>query len=1030
MIGLLNLHSHYSLLKGVSKLDEIIKYAKEQGHDAIALTDSSNVYGAIFFYKQCIKEGIKPIIGTTIDIQNPGKEKAKLVLLAKNKEGYSNILKAITLVNFSESKDISLDTLKDISKGVIAIIPPLNGDILVKGEDCIKTYKEIFKDIYIGISNQDHTPIDGTKTENKTEEYIKLSKKYKVKTIPLPLSYYPTKEKETIFKLLLKIGGDHTSPFVGDRYNDMYMQSSDEIRGWADEDSLKNLSELIESIDFDFEFGEWIFPITPGVEKNQEETTLRDLVEQGLEVRNLKKTKEVEERINYELGVIKDKGYIDYFLTTKNIVDYMHNNDILTTTRGSSAGSLVSYLLKITNVNPLEFNLPFERFLNPFRPSAPDIDIDIADNRRDDVIKYISETFGKDKVAQISTFGTMMARGAVRDTARGLGYSYGIGDRISKLIPLGKQGFPMYIDLALTQVKELKELYDKDEDVKTIIDTAKQIEGNARHISVHAAGVVISPKTLTEYTALQEDYKHGKAITQYEMNQLEDLGLLKFDILGITNLSILHDAIKNIKETQGIDIDLDKIPWDDKKTFKMFAAGQTVGVFQLGGGGMISVLKKMKPERLYDIAVVIALFRPGPMKNIDLYIERKNNPNGVKYMHKGMEKYLKDSYGVLVFQDDLLFTAIELAGYNWEEVDVFRKAVGKKIPELMKEQEALFQEKMIKHSKVSKAVAKQIWELFDPFKGYGFNKAHAMSYAQVSYQTAYMKANYPAEYLAAHLTFVQGDLESVEELIYEAKRMGLKILPPDINKSLKSFSVQDGAIRIGLHGIKNVGGNVVESIIEERSKGEFVDFQDFIVRMSKDGLTNRRSLEAMIKVGVFDSFEERNKLLFNLDIVVECFKERKKEPEQQNTLFGASTPNDITIDLKDTKPSSYLQNLYWEKEYLGVFTTGHPLTNFRKSRDTIREIKEMNIGETVSVVGVIETMKKFINKSGEKMYFITIGDDDNEKIECVCSPRQTAEHEEILVLNKPAKINGKISKREGYDSSIDIDMIDIPKLLS
>ena len=800
----------------------------------------------------------------------------------------------------------------------------------------------------------------------------------------------------------------------------------------------EHLSTLIQSIDWELNLGNWVFPTppVPASDTRPHKEILRGYVEQGYEKSRNKKTEETEKRVNFELGIIIDRGYTDYFLTVIDLIHHMHTNGILTTTRGSAAGSLVSYLAGITNVDPLKYQLPFERFLNPFRPSPPDIDMDIADDRRGEVIEYIASQFGEEKMAQIGTLGTMMARAAVRDTARGLGYSYMNGDRIARLIPMGMQGAPMYIDKAMDEVPELKELYQSDETARHIIDVAKKIEGNARHLSVHAAGVVISPTTIIEYTPLEKDTKKNTKhpITQYNMHAVESAGLLKFDILGLTNLAVLADALKLTKEDRDKSIDIERVPLNDEKTFSMISRGHTTGIFQMGGSGMTSVLRRLQPTSIHDIAAVIALYRPGPMRNIDEYIERKQGRKSISYMHPNMEKFLKPSYGVLVYQDDLLYTAIEIAGYDWKEVDVFRKAVGKKIPELMAQQEKIFKARAKEKSAMTDAQANRLWDLFDPFKGYGFNKAHAMSYAKVTYQTAYMKANYPAQYMTAHLSAVTGETDNIAELLYESKRIGLTVLPPDINKSEVLFSTEKGEgehenIRIGLATIKQAGTGGTEAIIAEREKnGIYTSITDFLTRVAPYNVINRRNLEALVKVGVFDTLEKRDILMENISTLLKCIKETGKSDEEQCALFTAQPQ--VVLSLQEPKmPLSKAQALYWEKELLGVYVSGHPLNLFKKEGLHLSDVKRREQNSRVVTTAVISTITPFRNKAGEKMCFLTLEDDKNDKLEAVCFPQQVQEYEDLIAPYRPIKIRGSTSLRND-EITIRVDNIENPIAVS
>ena len=1054
MFGYLNVHSHYSLLRGVSKVPKILEKAKETNCDAVALTDMHNMYGAVEFYKKSQDFGIRPILGTTLFVRYPGYQlHVPLVLLAQTKEGYHNILSLITEAHFTAhtTPSVTREQLEVKKNGTIALLPALHNPVqraLIHQDESgaresLIAFKTIFgNNLFIGISPQNPTPLDGTAIVAPTEAIITLARQENVGIVPAPSIYLLEDADREARNVLLRIQQVILTHLEEEVFEDpLLFPDRNVIETWCKTicpEALQTLSNLIAGIDWELDLGNWVFP-NPPVESNVRDHAkiLKEYVEEGFARRGLQKTKEIEDRVSFELEVIISRGYTDYFLTVIDLIRYMHQNGILTTTRGSAAGSMVSYLAGITNVNPIEYQLPFERFLNPFRPSPPDIDIDIADNRRNEVIDHIIERFGREKVAQIGTMGTMMARAAVRDTARALGYSYMTGDRIAKLIPFGAQGAPMYIRTALGEgegesgEKDLIDLHKNDETVQHIIRVAKKIEGNARHISVHAAGVVISPTTVVDYTPLERDPKGvtNRPITQYDMHAVEDAGLLKFDILGLTNLAILADAIKLTKKDKKIDIDVEKIPLGDKKTYSMIGNGFTIGVFQLGGTGMTSVLKRMKPSSMYDIAAIVALYRPGPMGNIDEYIDRKQGKKPATYIHPKMETFLKNSYGVLVYQDDLLSTAIEIAGYDWKEVDVFRKAVGKKIPELMAEQEKIFKQRAKEKSGLTDPQVNKLWDLFDPFKGYGFNKAHAMSYATVAYQTAYMKANYPAQYMTAHLSAVAGETENVAELIYESKRIGLSILPPNINNSDVSFSTEKNdtdkeSIRIGLETIKQVGQGVAKAIVKERNKGgRYTSLENFFTRIGPYNVINKRSAEALIKTGVFDKFENRSTLLENLELLLQCTK-AVGGSEQQHALFDTSA--NISLDLQKMNTTvSKAQELYWEKELLGAYVSGHPLDLYKREGLHLQDIQRKQKNAKVLTTAVIAGLKPFTNKTGEKMYFITLEDDRNNKMEAACFPRETQEYDELLALYRAIKIRGSTSLRNS-EMTLRIDTIENP----
>jgi DNA polymerase-3 subunit alpha len=794
-----------------------------------------------------------------------------------------------------------------------------------------------------------------------------------------------------------------------------------------DIEALQNTEKVAERCNVTITLGQWYFPkftIASGRTPNEE---LMHVARTGLTWRNLPYEGALKDRLEYELEVIITKGYSTYFLAVADLLREAREKGILTTIRGSVAGSLVTYAMGITNVDPIRFNLPFERFLNPHRPSAPDIDMDYADNRRDEMIEYTKEKYGHKNVAQIGTFGTMMARAAVRDVARALGYPYGVGDKIAKAIPFGSQGFPMTIDTALSTEKEFATLYKKDKDVQKIVDLAKKIEGCARHVGVHAAGVVIAPEPLYEFVPVQPDPKGGgKFITQYDMHGVgeDGVGLLKFDFLGIKNLSILADAIARVKKRQGVNIDIENIPLDDKKTFVMLAEGDTGGVFQLNGTAMTRYLKELKPTRIEDINAMIALYRPGPMKNIPEYIARKQGRSPVHYFHPKARGFLEPSYGILVYQDDLLFTALELAGYNWETVDKFRKAVGKKIPEEMAKQHVIFVDGCQKHSAMSKKEAENIWNLFEPFQGYGFNKAHAASYGKVAYQTAYMKANFPVEYMAAILTADSGDIEKVSEGIVQCVKMGINVLKPDVNQSFGNFTVveKDGkdAVRFGLNSIKNFGEGIAQIIINEREKnGPYTDLANFLTRIQDRNL-NKKSLESLVKCGALDSFEyKRGRMLTYLEDLLSFNKDFAKE-KTQSSLF-ASNDEHKTLHLPEAEEALQSDMLKWEKELLGLYISGHPLDTHKERlasrHQTIADAKRGHAGIETVVGGILSEVKPFTTKKGDRMAFLKLSD-YVDTMEAVVFPKTYTEYKEILQPEKCVVFKGRVNDRNGEKSFV------------
>ncbi|MGB9637269.1 MAG: DNA polymerase III subunit alpha, partial [Microgenomates group bacterium] len=945
----LHVHSEYSLLDGLPKIAGLVKEVKRLGMKAVALTDHGVMYGAIEFYKECKDAGIKPLVGMegyVVDKDHrlkegkENKENNHLVLIAKNNQGYKNLIQLSTIAHlegFYYRPRFDKATLQKYREGLICLSACQKGEIgetliagdIDKARKIASWYQEIFgDDYYLEIQRHQYLDFldkvsesslkDSLRQSQKAEDLwiagvVKLSRELGIPLVATNDVHYLKQADAVAQDVLVCIS---TVRNVSDinrlRYVDcptLHLRSPEEMAALFQDlpDALENTVKVAEKVNLEIELGKWYFP---NIELPQGKTAPEFLQEscwQKLPEKYPQVDQETKDRLSYELEVIIKKGYAPYFLMMADLVNWCRKKKIITNTRGSAAGSLVSYVLGITNVDPLKYGLPFERFLNPFRPKPPDIDLDIADNHREELIEYVVEKYGSDKVAQICTFGRMLARAAVRDVGRVLGHPYSFPDRIAKLIPLGSQGFPMTIDHALSITPELKELYDNDQQAKQILDLAREIEGNARHASVHAAGVVVSPSKMTDYCPLQLEPNGTKIITQYEMHACEDIGLVKFDILGIRNLSILNAAVEIIERETGQSIDLEHLPENDKTTFEMLARGETMGVFQLGGSGMTKWLKELKPNRIEDLMVMIALFRPGPMANIPEFIARKNKKSKVSYLHPKMEKFLEKSYGLLVYQEDVLFTALELAGYNWETVDKLRTAIGKKIPAEMAKQHDIFVEGCQKYSQMTKEEAEKIWNLFVPFQGYGFNKAHAASYGIVSYQTAYLKAHWPVEYMTALLTAESDNTEKIMEGIAECKRMGIVVLPPDINKSGSGFIIEKNekslngkAIRFGLNAIKNVGEAALEEILGSREKGgPFKNFSDFYLRVGGQKV-NRKVLESLIKAGAMDSFGRRSAMLAGLDqLRNKCDQILKRKSEGQVSLFSGEDKDSLSVPKDD-----------------------------------------------------------------------------------------------------------------------------------
>ena len=1054
----LHTHSHYSLLSALPKIDELVEEAAKLKMDALALTDNGNLYATIEFYKACKKADVKPIIGVDFYVAVRGRKdmqagvdnrRARLVLLAQNETGYRNLLELVTKSNlegFYYKPRIDRELLEQHNEGLIAIIPSFSGELNQalksrnqdKAKEVAVFYSKVFgKRLYAEITK--HPEIDGHEQNMKT--LVDFARTQGIPLMAAHDTYYIRPEDRFARETLVRVNS-HSD--ASDRMSDSDEDDFSFISAERAEDLFRDLPEALEntrkiadSCNLELKLGTWVFPNYVVKNGKSYDEELKRLVEEGFVTRGMNKTKELEERANYELSVIKNKGYAPYFLVVSDLLHHAHDSGILTTTRGSAAGSLVSYLTGITNVDPIAFLLPFERFLNPDRPSPPDIDMDIADNRRDEMIAYARTKYGIDHVAQIGTFGTMLARGSVRDVARALGFPFEAGDRIAKLIPLGAQGFPMTLDRAMAEVPELKAMYEQEAEPRRIIDMAKKIEGCARHISVHAAGVVIAPGPLVQYTALQYDPKSegesgGKIITQYDMYAIEEAGLLKLDFLGIRNLAILADAVARVKKIEGVDVDIENVPLDDKKTFAMLALGETIGLFQLNGSGMTRFLVELKPTAIHDINTMVALYRPGPMDNINEYIQRKHGKKPVTYMHPAMKKFLEPTYGVLVYQDDLLMTAVEVAGYSWSEVDKFRKAVGKKIPEEMAKQHKIFVAGCIKHGGTTEKKAEQIWKLFEPFQGYGFNKAHAASYGKVAYQTAYMKANFPEIYMSAVLTAESGDIDTIGVIVTECRRMGIPVLPPDVNESFSQFTVVKGQvsggetgvehhrIRFGLVTIKNFGQGVSTAIIEERKKaGPFKSLADFLKRV-KDRNLNKKSLEALIKSGALDCFGEDRGIMFaNMDRLLEYNKENEGHASSHDSLFGGMGEDAgvATLKLSDAPKAEMRDKLAWEKELLGLYVSGHPLERYRetiekKKMDIMKAKEGEKDGAGVVLAIIVNAVRTVQTKNNETMAFLTISDFSGAS-DAVAFPRTYREFRELLVPDACIAVKATVNTRNG-----------------
>ncbi len=1004
----LHVHSHYSLLDGLTKIKPLVKAAKERGFESIALTDSGVMYGAIEFYKVCLAEDIKPIIGfeayvcpRTMEDKDPqfDKEFYSLILLAENYDGYRNLIKLCSLAQvegyFDGRPRIDKEALKKYSKNLIALSGDIRGEVpkllkegkMEEAANVAKQYNDIFGQDNFYLELEDHPAIEGQIDVNT--KMIQLSKDLNIPLVVTRDVHYLDSDGSEAQDILRCISnGWHVNQSDREDFRQVDRSLNDEkdiaSRFRHVPEAIENVGKIADRVNIEIELNEWHFaPVEKEKDKTYDEM-LRERVFASIE-KFMPLTEEVEKRLDYELDIIKTKGYAPYFLCVADYVNYAKTHGIVESTRGSAAGSLVSYSIGITTVDPIRFKLPFERFLNPFRPSPPDVDTDFADDRRDEMIKYVTDKYGKDKVAQIITFGTMAARASVRDVGRALGLSYSFCDQVAKLIPMGSQGFAMTIERALNEEPDLKKLYDTNPDVKRLLDLAQKVEGCARHTSIHAAGVVISPTPLTDFTPVQYETGGDRLITQYSMYDVEAAGVLKNDFLGIRNLSILGKAVEFVEKTTGEKVDIYSLPFDNQKTFDMLARGETMGVFQLASSGMTRWIKELKPTKIDHIMAMVALYRPGPMDFIPEYIKRKHHPETIDYPHPDTKEILEASLGLLIYQDDIMLTAIKLAGYDWLEADKFRKAMGKKIPELMVEQEKKFKEGCIKNN-IPKDVVNDLWERIRPFASYGFNKAHAASYGVVAYQTAYMKANYPVQYMTAVLQAEFGDAVKVSAIVQECKRMNIEVLPPDVNESFKNFAMvskpgEKGRIRFGLSAIKNVGEHICEVIYRERkNNGPYKDLEDLLTRV-KDKDLNKKSIESLAQAGALDCFGiDRSTLLANIESILFFIKQsRERMNNNQDSLFaGTDISFDDKVTLKEAPHATLEDKLTWEKNLLGLYVSSHPFDYYKNIfKDVVVElsaVEEYDRDKMVVVGGVVETLKKKITKKGSVMMFATIQD--------------------------------------------------------
>ncbi|WP_207711010.1 DNA polymerase III subunit alpha [Romboutsia sp. CE17] len=1064
----LHVHTEYSLLDGFSRLKKLINRCKELNMDAIAITDHGCMFGAIDFYKEAKKAGIKPIIGCevytaarSLNDKDPNYDKSQghLVLLAENMTGYSNLIKMVSksyVEGFYYKPRVDMEELRQHSEGIIALSACLAGDVsqalmdrnYEKAKRLTLEYRDIFgKDNYF-LEIQDHN-LPEQKEVNAG--IIKLSKELDIPLVATNDLHYVNKEDSKIHDILMciQMGKTVNDPsrmrFGSDEFYLKSREEMEEIFPYAI-DALDNTVKIAERCNVEFDFNTIHLPNYDVPEGYTTNSYLRELCFKGLKERYENPNEEVIERLNYELSVIEKMGYVEYFLITWDFINYAKENNIMVGPgRGSAAGSIVAYTLKITDIDPIKYSLLFERFLNPERVSMPDIDIDFCYERREEVIDYVKHKYGEDHVAQIITFGTMGAKAAIRDVGRVLDIPYNKVDKIAKEIPFA---LGMTIDKALDTNPNLRELYENDAETKEIIDISKSIEGMLRHASTHAAGVVISKKPVDEYVPL---YKHQDAITtQFTMTTLEELGLLKMDFLGLRTLTVIRDALDLIEKNYGKKIDFSKMDYDDPKVYELLSSGNTLGVFQLESAGMRSFMKQLKPDNFEDIVAGISLYRPGPMDSIPTYIENKNNPDKVKYIHESLRPIMEVTYGCLVYQEQVMQVVRDLGGYSYGRSDLVRRAMGKKKMDVMEEERQYFiygkkdEDGNVEipgciSNGIPEDVANKIFDDMIDFAKYAFNKSHAAAYGVLSYETAYLKAHYPVEFMAALITSVMGNTDKVVEYIRECNALGIDVLKPDINKSFGKFSVEGNNIRFGLAAVKNVGVNVINNIIDEREiNGTFTDFVDLVKRLdSKD--TNKRVLESLIKCGAFDNISQnRASLMAGYESLLDSISmDRKKNIQGQISLFDAFGTSNETEQFQDIytmpKREEYeeRERLNLEKEVLGMYVSGHPLSQYKEELErktsidngklnSLKEDEEafFSLDDREVIMGgmvVNKTIKT--TKRNDIMAFIEL-EDLYGTIEVIVFPQILQRYNAILNEDSIIYVKGRLNIKEGENAKI------------
>ena len=1061
-------HTEYSLLDGLSKVSDLVSYVAEQGMSALAITDHGTLSGAIDFYKLAKAKQIKPIIGIetyiasrTFRDKDPAHDKANyhLILLAMNNKGYQNLMALSTIANlegFYYKPRIDRELLSKHNEGLICLsgcassqlAESLKLGLYDQAKEIALWYRDIFGDrYYLEIQDHGHPKHNSVWAEqtNINNQLLKLSKELNIPAVVTCDAHYLKHADREAHEVLLCV---QTGSFLSDSKRmslkdfELHVTEPNEvIMRWGEDypELITNSKLIADRCQVDIELGKILIPKFPVPDNESEKSYLEKLVFSGLvwrysktpkeealslDIKNLKKrlSKEIIDRAEYELSVIDQMNFNGYFLIIHDFINWGKNQAIVFGPgRGSAAGSIVSYALNITTIDPIKYNLMFERFLNPYRISMPDVDIDIQDNRRDEVINYCVSKYGKERVANIVTFGRMAARNAVRDVARVLEVPYIDADRFAKMIPGPVQGRHIPLKQSLQEDHDLKNEYQTNKVAKQVFDLAMKLEGTIRSHGVHAAGVVIAPEDIVYYTPLELAQK-GVITTQYPMGPIEELGLLKMDFLGLSNLTILNNALRIIKRVYKADVVLEKLPNDDSDTFEIFRSGNTIGVFQFESSGMQRYLKELKPNRFEDLIAMNALYRPGPLSEIPKFIEGKNNPRSISYLHESLEPILKETYGVIVTQEQIIQLLQLVAGYSAGEADLVRKAIGKKKRDILEAEEPKFIEGCLKKG-LSQKQANTLWAQIQPFADYSFNKAHATCYSQIAYWTAYLKAHYRDAFMAALMTsdFDNADRLAVE--ITECQRMGIKVLPPDINESFLEFSIVPGKnqIRFGMVAIKNVGEGVVKEIEEARSNQPFSDINDFISRVSAKDI-NKKTMESLIKAGVFDRFNDRTTLLSSLDVIL-AFASRyyKQNETKQVDMFGiqSNLKYQPKLELSLAKePINLGEQLKWERELLGLYLSQHPLDDYKvylKDKTTsLEDIKPELDDQQVKIGGIISDIREITTKNRQKMAFVKLQDYSNE-IEIVLFPNTYEKFNHLWQRDKIIIIKGKVNAKDKFN---------------